>query len=366
MQPSGRARTRQGLVALALAGGWVLALCGPASAAGHLDRVAPVSRPGAPRSCASVAARPAGAAGASAPVTVMAVPGGRLALARVCIGRAGPFAFVVGTGSPRSAIDAELAARLHLALKATVALGGSGCATAGRLVKVPAMRIGPIAIDGQSMVRSSLTSWSGRRVDGVLGSDVWGRFGALRLDLVGRTLTVATSEGPAPSSHAFVEGKAGVAPPADVALATPGFSAPLTVVEAPGSIAPFVQVTVAESGPYAFALDTGSPSSSLSATVGFTLRLPDQGTAGAPGGIGCRGVVPTLVPTQVGITSPGPAATSGTWERTLALRATVLPGPSAPGPQRSGMVGSLGLDVVGAEGALVVDYTDATLTMGAA
>jgi len=75
--------------------------------------------------------------------------------------------------------------------------------------------------------------------------------------------------------------------------------------------------------------------------------------------------VPTLVPTAVAVTAPGPAAASGSLGQTLVLRATVLPGPSAPGPARSGMVGSLGLDVLGADGALVVDYKDGTLTTGA-
>jgi len=116
---------------------------------------------------------------------------------------------------------------------------------------------------------------------------------------------------------------------------------------------------VAGHGPYAFAVDTGSPTSSLSATVGFTIGLSDQGVGGAPGGIGCTGSVHLLVPATLAFASSGPSSPSGSSEWTVALRAT-----DVPGPLRSGMVGSVGLDVLGAHGALVVDYTDATLTTG--
>ncbi len=371
MQSRARALTwprRTGGAALVLALGCLLPACasgpsgGPAASGAASPGATDVTGANGPAtvSCPEAPARRPASAAASAPIVLTAGPGGLVAEALVCIGHAGPYRFVIDTGASRSAIDTGLAASLHLARKGRVALGGAGCTTTGRLVAVPALRVGPIAVAAQRMVRTPLSGWAGRRVDGVLGSDVWGRFGAVQLDLTRGTVRVAGSEGPASSHHALVEGGSAKAPPPSVALASSAFQAPLTVVLAPGSIAPFVQATVAGHGPYAFAVGTGSPVSSLSATVGFTIGLPDQGTARAPGGIGCTGRVHTLAPSPVALAATGPSAPSGSWVRSPALRATEV-----PGPLRSGMVGSLGLDLLGAYGALVVDYTGATLTMGA-
>ena len=361
------------LLLLAVAGfalGWVtshfaLAPARESTVGGGAVRALTAVGTAAPVPCAALDTARSGVVGTTVPVLLTRVSGGEVAVVEVCIGGHGPYSFVIDTGSPRSAIDARLAASLHLGAKGTVAVGGSGCATSGRTVAVPALRVGPLRLDAQAMVRASLAGWSGRHFDGVLGSDVWGRFGVVRVDLTQRTLSVASGEGPDPTGHSVVVGRSSSPPPPGLSLSGPTRSTPINVVLAPESISPFVQGMVAGHGPYAFALDTGSPTSSLSATVGFTLHLPDQGSAEAPGGIGCRGIVPTLVPTPGAVTETGVASASGSLGRTLALRATVLPGPSAPGPARSGMVGSLGLDVLGADGALVVDYKDGTLTTGA-
>ena len=272
-----------------------------------------------------------------------------LATVGVCIGKSGPYPFVVDTGSTRSIVASGLAASLHLKKAGTIALGGSGCATTGSLVKTPVLHLQAVAIAAQQMVSANLSSWSGKRVDGVLGSDILGRFGAIKLDLPKRTLTFAGAEGPAPVSHALILGKAGAALPASLLTGPPAVTAPLTIVQSPGTIATFTNVSVANQGPYPFVVDTGSPTSSISAATRLHL-VADKGTGTAPGGVGCRGTVPTLVPTSVAIGSAPPT--------TLALRAVKI-----NGPQRTGIVGALGLDVLGTYGAIIVDYEGANLAL---
>lgn len=267
----------------------------------------------------------------------------------VCLGKKGPYRFVVDTGSTRSIIASGLASSLRLKRAGTVALGGSGCATNGSLVKTPILHLQAVAIAAQQMVSVHLNNWSGRRVDGVLGSDILGRFGSIKLDLTKHTLTFPGAEGPAPVSHALIIGKVGATPPASLLVGQPAANVPLTIVQSPGSIAAFTNVSVANHGPYPFLVDTGSPTSSISAVAGLRLAA-GKGTGTAPAGVGCKSSVPTLVPTSVAIGSAPPS--------TLALQAVKI-----NGSQRVGIVGALGLDVLGTYGAIIVDYEQANLVL---
>jgi hypothetical protein len=278
-----------------------------------------------------------------------ATSGGTLVTVGVCIGKSGPYPFVVDTGSTRSIIASGLASSLHLKKAGTVALGGSGCATTGYLVKTPVLHVQAVALAPQQMVRSNLSRWSGKRVDGVLGSDILGRFGAIKLDLTKHTLTFAGAEGPAPVSHALIIGKTGTTPPASLLKGPPAANVPITIVQSPGSIAAFTNVSVANQGPYPFSVDTGSPTSSVSTTAGLHL-VADNGSDTAPGGVGCKGTVPTLAPTSLAMGSAPPV--------TLALHAVKI-----AGPQRAGIVGALGLDALGTYGAIIVDYEGADLAL---
>jgi Aspartyl protease len=275
--------------------------------------------------------------------------GGKLVTVGVCIGKSGPYPFVVDTGSTRSIIASGLASSLHLKRSGTIALGGSGCATTGRLVKTPVLHLKAVAIAPQQMVSANLSSWSGARVDGVLGSDILGRFGAIKLDLTKHALTFPGAEGPGPVSHALIIGKVGANPPASLLTGLPAAQVPLTIVQSPGSIAAFTNVSVANQGPYPFLVDTGSPSSSISAVTGLHLAVGKK-TGTAPGGVGCTATVPTLVPTSVTMGSAPPS--------TLALHSVKI-----TGPQRTGIVGALGLDMLGTYGAIIVDYEGASLTL---
>lgn len=286
-------------------------------------------------------------------MTVSKAAGGSLPTVAVCIGSNGPYAFAVDTGSSRSIIDSHLASSLGLKGAGPVAVGGSGCATSGTLVDVPKLRMSTVALASQSMISASLDDWSGMSIDGVLGSDVLGRFGAVKLDFTKGTLTLRGAEGPAPVSHQLVVGKTAVPPPSALYTGTVAATTPLTIVTAPGTISVYAKVTVAGHGPDSFVVDTGSPSSSMSTTAASAAGIPDRGTGSAPGGVGCSGTVTTLAPTPVDI---------GFSSRTIpAMRAI-----DVKGILRTGVVGNLGTDALAWHGVVVVDYLGATLTLGPA
>jgi hypothetical protein len=200
------------------------------------------------------------------------------------------------------------------------------------------------------MVSAALSDWSGESVDGVLGSDVLGRFGAIKLDLLKDTLTVPGAEGAAPSRHVLILGKSGSTPPSSLLPGKPVVVVPLTVVQSPGTIAAFTKVMVANGGPYAFVVDTGSPTSTIDSTVAATQHLTQKGTGTAPGGIGCTGDVPVVMSTPV---------TLGTTSKALSsLRSLPI-----KGPQRTGIQGALGVDFLGTYGTIVVDYNGADLAL---
>jgi hypothetical protein len=284
---------------------------------------------------------------ATIPVTVSSATGGKLVTVAVCAGTSGPYTFVVDTGSPNSIIDSSVASALDLRVAGSTALGGAGCATTGNFVNVPTLHTGKMVIKPQTMVVTSLKNWSGRSVDGVIGSDVLGRFQAFKLDLGKQTLSVPGPEGLAPVTHGIVIGQAGSAPPPSLVSGTPVADVPLTVVQGPGTYGVFANMTVAGQSPYSFVVATGAPSSTIDTTAAFTFKLANQGRGAAPAGIGCSGSVTTLAPAPLAL---------GSVSQNLTLRSLHI-----VGPQRLGIIGFLGLDFLGKTGAVVVDYSGAEM-----
>ena len=283
-------------------------------------------------------------------MTVSDRSGSKLVTVGVCVGKNGPYPFVVDTGSTTSIIDSGLASTLHLKAAGTAALGGLGCAESGNMVSAPAMSMGHIPLEAQSLVSASLSNWAGERVDGVLGSDVLGRFGAVKLDLQMGKLTVAAPEGPAPRSNQLIIGQPGTPPPASLLTTKAVVTIPMRVAYGPGTIAAYTDVEVMGHGPNAFVVDTGSPTTTLSSSLASSLHIAGTGTGDPPGGVGCTSQVPTLAPTPIGL-----ALTSQTLSTLRSM--------SISGPQRVGITGGLGLDFVVTYGTIIVDYTGATLTL---
>jgi hypothetical protein len=288
------------------------------------------------------------------PMKVSKVSEGELPTIGLCIAQHGPYTFVVDTGSARSIIDSSLAASLDLGStggQTEVALGGSGCATTGKLVHVPSMQTGDVVLAPQDMVESSLSDWAGKKVDGVLGSDALGRFQGIKLDLTHQKLSFEGAQGAGPTSHVlFVGPPNAAASPALLNGATPIVTAPMTIVKGPGSITPFANLTVANHGPYSFVVNTGSPTSSIDKTIAFTNHLAGDGNGPTQAGVGCGGSVPRLAPTPVQLSAGS--------SQSLRLRSVPI-----TGAQRPGIVGTLGLDYLGTYGTIVVDYTTAALAL---
>ena len=287
---------------------------------------------------------------ASMPVTMSDVSGSKLVTVGVCVGTNGPYPFVVDTGSTTSMIDSGLASTLHLKAAGSAALGGLGCAASADLVSAPAMSMGNIPLESQNFVSTSLSNWAGKSVDGVLGSDVLGRFGAVKLDLQKGKLTVGASEGLPPTRHELIIGKPGAAPPGSLLTTKAVVTVPMTVVYGPNTTAAYTNVEVTGHGPNAFVVDTGSPSTTLSSTLTSSLHIASSGTGNPPGGVGCTSQVPALAPTDVAL-----ALTS---QKLSFLRSLPI-----NGPQRGGIAGGLGLDFVVTYGTIIIDYAGADLTI---
>ncbi len=334
------------VVSVVLAAGVILAGCSSSPGSGTAPTTAGQT---------SCGVQPGGQASVvTVPITVSSPSGGKLVTVAVCVGNQGPYPFVADTGTSRSIISSALAS--SLSLKAVpgragrVALGGSGCAASGNLVHVPALHVGTVALAAQDMVSTSLSDWSGTGVDGVLGSDVLGRFAAVKLDLPRRTLSFDGPETAAPSSHTFVRGRSGVPFPPHLLSGNPVVTTPLTLVTAPGTITPYTNATIAGQGPEAMVVATGSPFSALLSLVVPFYKLQPSGMGVAPGGVGCTDSVPVLQSASLELASTSKTVTS--------LRSV-----DSGGPLRAGVTGFLGEDWLGSYGTIVVYYAGAEMAL---
>ncbi len=235
-----------------------------------------------------------GSHAASVPVSVTSSASGEVVRVGMCIGTRGPYPFVVGTGVSTSVIDTSLASALHLKAAGSAKLGGSGCTVKARLVKVPAMRIKGISLAAQPMAAVRLKSWNGQSAYGVIGSDILGRFGAVRIDFARGLLSVPGGEGPAPVGHEFRLGTPTSAPPPALVKATPRAVVPMTVVVSPASIAPFTNVSFGSLGPYAFVVDTSSPTTTVASSLVAVLELRKSALTAPLAGVGCTQPTPTV------------------------------------------------------------------------
>ncbi len=288
------------------------------------------------------------------PMAVTRGRSGQVLRVGVCVGKHGPYPFVVASGVTQSVIDPSLASALHLkkATPASAQLGGYGCTVTSPFVKAPAMHLKGVALAPQAMAAVKIRSWDGQRADGVIGSDVLGRFGAVRLDFTAGKLTVPGPEGPPPLGHQLILGQPTATPPKSLLHgSTPPVIVPLSVVVAPGSIAPYAKVSIGTPGPYAFVLDSGSPHSSIAASLIKVLKLQTSTKMVAPVGVGCSQRVPIV---------SGASMSLGSTSLTVTLPRSA----NFSGPQRAGIQGALGLDALGSYSSIVVDYRDAKLALG--
>jgi predicted aspartyl protease len=205
--------------------------------------------------------------------------------APVCIDDQGPFPFLIDTGASASALSTSIAARLHLPKDgAAQEFFGIGRSLSGQPVKVDSWSVGPLRLSPQVIYTQHLNLSS--HVDGLLGSDVLGRFGAIRLDYDQSQLTVAKTEGP-PVASGEVQGHDGQKLPAAFARFEPEEVLPLTVIAFGGAVEATAAVDIG-SHTFQLAIDSGADISTIesSETAGLGLsqdhhRIQVQGVGGS-------------------------------------------------------------------------------------
>ena len=245
-------------VTLALSGG------GPAKPV-HVEPEVNFALPPASAGCSGVTALPGGAQ--QVPLTVSAVAGQVAESVNVCVGGQGPYPFVLDTGAGQSTIDAHLARTLHLAPAGpSTVFAGVGCTGRAQPVSVDAWSLEGVELAPQQLTAATLPQIGGKGEPmGLLGSDVLGRFGSVRIDFAAGTLVLAGAEGPPLSGGAPYTGPVGSGGPPLALTHGQGTTVPVTVTPAQGAVSLGVAVRFRGGAQRNFVVDTGS-SQSVAAT----------------------------------------------------------------------------------------------------
>lgn len=272
----------------------------------------------------------------------------------VCINGKGPYWFVLDTGASTSVVTTQLAAALDLApvgsAPAPVAIG---CVLADSRVAIRNWSLGSIPLSPQDVLSAEIPGFGlGSAPAGVLGGDVLGRFGAIRIDYRASKLSVLAPEGPAPAHATYLSATPSLEPPPPLLVhGTARAEAFLTVLRTPTSALSSISTVFGNRTPYQFVVDTGSALSTVSSPAAGALQLTKTATTttGSPN-VGCQGTFD-----EVG---------SGSWSiagvrlahASLAL-VTLAGSKNAPS-------GTIGSDVLSHYGSVVVDYRTGILWLG--
>jgi hypothetical protein len=268
----------------------------------------------------------------------------------VCIGGAGPFPFVLDTGAGQSTIDAGLAARLHLpAAGATSEFAGVGCTGQAQPVSVGAWSLDGVPLAPQVLTAARLPQIGGAgEPDGLLGSDVLSRFGAVRVDFARGALVLPGGEG-APLSAASAGLGQDTAP--DPLAGGAGTTVPLHVTLVPGDVSLGVAVRFGGGPPRQFVVDTGSSQSVVDTATARSASL-------APTDLAQRQATVCSVITV-------PLVHSGRWSVPGAVLHPQLVGETSFGTVGlSGLEGLLGSDQLARFGWVVLDYGRSRMVLG--
>jgi predicted aspartyl protease len=317
----------------------------------HVEPEVTFALPPVSAGCGGVTTLPGGAQ--QVPLTVSTVAGQVAEAVNVCIDGRGPFPFVLDTGAGQSTIDAHLARRLHLtpAGPSTV-FAGVGCTGKAQPVAVASWSLEGIDLAGQQLTAASLPQIGGKGEPvGLLGSDVLGRFGAVRIDFAAGTLVVGGAEGPPLTGTTPYTGPVGVLGPPVALTHGQGTTVPLTVTPAQGAVSLGVKVRFRSGSARDFVVDTGSSQSVVAASVARDESLRTTNLAQRQATV-CSVITVPLVH-------------SGPWSaRGLVLR------PQLVGETDFGVIGSgglkglLGSDQLKRFGWVVFDYPSGVMVLG--
>jgi hypothetical protein len=285
------------------------------------------------------------------PLTVSTVAGQTAESVNVCIEGKGPFPFVLDSGAGQSTIDAGLAHRLHLGTAGGATMfAGVGCTGTAQPVSVGSWSVEGLALAPQQLTAATLPQIGGRgEPDGLLGSDVLARFGAIRIDFAAGTLALGGSEGPPLQGTTPYTGPTGGAP---LSLTHgQGTSVPLTVTPLTGDVSLNVMVRLAGGPRRSFVVDTGSSQSVVSSAVARQQSLAGTDLAQRQATV-CSVITVPLV-------HSGPWAVPGAALHPQLIGSTDFGAVSLVGTQ-----GLLGSDQLRRYGWVVLDYTGGQLVLG--
>ena len=306
--------------------------------------------PPAGRGCTGAKRLPGG--GTTFPVTVSTRQSQTAALANVCIDGKGPFPFVIDTGADGSVLASSLAAKLGLPkIGAPVPIGGAGCSANARISRLASWDVAGLPLRPQAVIYLKIPLFGGRgQPDGLLGSDVWSRFGAMRLDFARGRVTVPGPERPGPARRTTISGPSATPVPAALLRGKPAVVAPMTVTSEPGSTGITVKVRLGTHAPLNFTPDTGASQSAVDPGVA---RRAGLASANARVRQGTVCTVATFPEVRTGSWSvaghPLPAQVVGV----TGLVST------------TGVAGLLGADQMSRFGSVIFDYAGGRLVLGA-
>jgi hypothetical protein len=305
--------------------------------------------PPASLGCSGSTALPGGAT--RLPLTVSTVAGQVAESLNVCIDGKGPFPFVLDSGAGQSTIDARLASRLQLASDGGASeFAGIGCTGTARPVSSGSWSLDGVALAPQQLTAATLPEIGGKgEPDGLLGSDVLARFGAVRIDFAQGALILPGSEGPALAGTTPYTGPTG--PPPMSLTEGMGTTVPLTVNPVEGDVSLTVTVRFAAGPRHSFVVDTGSSQSVVASSIARSQSLVSTNLAQLQATV-CSVITVPLV-------HSGPWAVPGVDLHPQLIGDTNL-GPVSLG----GTEGLLGSDQLQRYGWVVLDYTGGRLVLG--
>jgi hypothetical protein len=286
------------------------------------------------------------------PVTVSTRQSQVAALANVCINGKGPFPFVIDTGAEGSVLTSSLATRLGLPkIGAPVPIGGAGCSATAQVSRISTWDVAGLPLQPEDVIYLRIPLFGGRgQPDGLLGSDVWSRFGAMRLDFARGNVTVPGPEQPAPARKTTISRPSATPVPAVLLRGKPVIVAPMTVTSTPGFTGITVQVRLGTHAPVSFTPDTGASQSAV-----------DPGVARQTGLASANARVRQATVCTVAVF---PEVRTGSWSVAgHPLR------PQVVGTTRlvstTGVAGLLGADQMSRFGSVIFDYAGGRLVLGA-
>ena len=283
------------------------------------------------------------------PVRIVRLGKGAVALVGVCIEGAGPFPFVIDSGSALSVVDAQLSRRFHLRqVAAPEKAAGIACSTTVVPEQVSSWSLGGLTLKPQVVLSASVPNLDASQpLAGVIGSDVLSRFGSVRIDYRARTMSLGTTESASPTKSGVLQGPTSAPTPAQF-VAGVRVDAALTVVSRQGGVGVFAPIRSDSAGTHPFIVDTGAEVSMVSPLLARSLHLvAAKQRIALPAAFGC--------PVNLSQVYSGHwALGSASLEPQLIAR---LPA------SRLTADGLLGSDVLSRFGAVVIDYRGARMLL---